>query len=112
MSMGIEEKAAKLDVKGIVVTMILSAFGFLVALQWRDAISATIDKLIPPGEGLLYSYMVAIVVTAIAVVVTLFLVKIQQADIIPERYEQKVKNGVKKSVRKGVKKTVRKVRRK
>ena len=99
-----EEHAAKMDIKGIVVTMILSAFGFLVALQWRDAISATIDKLIPPGEGLLYSYLVAIVVTAIAVVVTFILVKIQQADIIPDKYEKrvkcKVKNGVGKVRRK------------
>ena len=101
-----EEHAAKLDIKGIVVTMILSAFGFLVALQWRDAIKITIDTFLPAGEGLLYTYFAAIIVTVIAVIVTFVLIKVQQMNIIPDRYERKVKNGVKK----GVKRTVRKVR--
>jgi hypothetical protein len=102
-----EEAAAKLDIKSIIVTMILSAFGFLVALQWRDAIKGTIDLLLPGGEGLVYTYMAAILVTIFAVIVTFVLIKFQQADIIPDRYEHRIKNGVKKRAKR-VKGKVRK----
>ena len=46
----------------------MSAFGFMIALFWRDAITATINKVIPEGEGLTYQFSVAILVTLIAVV--------------------------------------------
>jgi len=91
-----EEHAAKLDIKSIVITMILSAFGFLVALQWRDAIKDTIDLFVPKGEGLVYTYTAAILVTVIAVVVTYVLVKIQKTNLIPDRYEEKVRKKLKK----------------
>jgi hypothetical protein len=93
-----EEQAEKMDIKGIVVTMILSAFGFLVALQWRDAIKLTIDTFLPAGEGLAYTYFAAIIVTVIAVVVTFVLIKVQQINIIPDKYEKRVKNKVKNGV--------------
>jgi len=97
-----EEHAAKLDIKSIVITMILSSFGFLVALNWRDAIKETIDLFVPTGEGLTYTYLAAVLVTIIAVVVTFVLVKLQRANIIPDRLEEKVKKGVKKIPRKPV----------
>lgn len=103
-----EEKAAKMDVKSIVITMILSAFGFLTALQWRDAIKLTIDTFMPAGEGLVYTYIAAITVTVIAVIVTFVLIKLKDVDIIPDKYEEKMKAGMKKGVRKGVGKVRRK----
>jgi hypothetical protein len=99
-----EEQAANLQLKGLVITMILSALGFLVALQWRDAISATIDLLIPAGEGLIYTYMATGMVTVIAVIMAFVLIKLQQANLIPDRHEERLKNGVKKRVKKVVKK--------
>ncbi len=81
-----------MDIKGIVITMILGAFGFLVALQWRDAIKGTIDVFLPAGEGLMYTYMAAILVTVIAVVVTFVLIKLKDVDIIPDKYENRVKD--------------------
>jgi len=86
-----EEHAARMDIKGIVITMVLSALGFLVALQWRDAIKGTIDLFIPAGEGLIYTYTAAIMVTLIAVVVTFVLIRVQSMDIIPDKYEERVK---------------------
>ncbi len=95
-----EEHAANMQLKGLVITMILSALGFLVALQWRDAISATIDVLIPAGEGLTYTYMATGLVTIIAVVMAFVLIRIQQANLIPDRYENRVKNGVRRRAKK------------
>lgn len=80
----LQESAKRLDIKTIVITMILSALGFLVALAWRDAIQQTIDLLVPKGEGLSYTYIAAMMVTIIAVVVTIILIKLQKIDLIPE----------------------------
>ena len=82
-----EEAATHFSIKTIVITMVMSAFGFLVALQWRDVIKETIDTFIPAGEGLVYSYFAAILVTIIAVIATFVLIKLQRINIIPEKYE-------------------------
>jgi len=89
--MGVEKELKSLNVKTIVTTMILSALGFLVAFQWRDVIKETIEMMIPAGEGLIYKYAVAILITIIAVVITFVLIKFQQANIIPDKYEEKFK---------------------
>ncbi len=65
--MGVEDEAAKLNFRGVVATAIISSFGFVIALFWRDAISETIRQVIPEGEGLFYSYLTAISVTLIGV---------------------------------------------
>ncbi len=89
-----EQHAAQMNIKEIVVTMILSALGFLVALSWRDAIKETIDLFLPAGEGLFWKYVSAMGVTLIAVAVTLVLIKIRKANIIPDEYEEKIKKRV------------------
>ena len=89
--MGIEKELKTLNIKTIVTTMILSALGFLVAFQWRDVIKETIEVMIPAGEGLLYKYGVAVLITIIAVVITFVLIKIQNANIIPDGFEKRVK---------------------
>lgn len=91
-----EEHAESFDIKSVVITMILSAFGFLVALAWRDAIQQTIDLFVPAGEGLSYTYFAAILVTVIAVIVTFILIKIQKTDLVPDKYEDRLKNKIKK----------------
>ncbi|MFQ6020785.1 MAG: DUF5654 family protein [Candidatus Aenigmatarchaeota archaeon] len=93
--MGIEKELKTLNIKTIITTMILSALGFLVAFQWRDVIKETIELMIPAGEGLLYKYAVAILITIIAVVVTFILIRFQQANIIPDKYEEKLKKKLK-----------------
>lgn len=64
----IEEKAKTLDIKGVILTLIISSFGFVAALFWRDAIKDMIAEIVPEGEGLTYSFAAAIIVTIIAVV--------------------------------------------
>lgn len=94
-----EEHASKLDLKSLVITMILSALGFLVALTWRDAIQQSIDLFIPKGEGLYYTYLAAIVITITAVVITFVLIKIKNRNIIPDSIEERIKSGVKKGIK-------------
>jgi hypothetical protein len=90
-----EEHAARLDIKSMIITMVLSALGFLVALAWRDAIQQSIELFVPRGEGLAYTYLAAIVVTIIAAAVTFVLIRLQKIDIIPDRYEEKLKKKIK-----------------
>lgn len=73
--MGFEESAKSLDFEGTVVGLIVSAFGFVAALFWRDAITEFIDKIVPAGEGLTYKFLVAIIVTILAVVTIYILVR-------------------------------------
>jgi uncharacterized membrane protein YbhN (UPF0104 family) len=81
MHMSLEEQAKTLDFTGVVVSLIVSAFGFVAALFWRDAIKAFIDEVVPAGEGLAFQFYAAIIVTVIAVVaiyvVSKYLSKIQ-----------------------------------
>lgn len=69
----IEEEAKSFNVKAVMVSLIVSSFGFVAALFWRDAIKELIAELVPEGEGLIYSFGVAILVTIIAVVAIYFI---------------------------------------
>lgn len=86
--MGIEDKAAKLDIRGVMVSLIISAFGFVAALFWRDAIKAFIDEFVPQGEGMLYQLFAAIIVTIIAVIIIYVISKYL---LRPEKPEKKGK---------------------
>ena len=83
------EELKTLNIKTIMITTILSAFSFLVALTWRDAIRKTLNTFLPEGEGLYYDYLAAIIITMIAVAVTYTLLHIQKRDIIPDKIEKK-----------------------
>jgi len=82
--MGVEDKAKTLDIKGVTLTLIISSFGFVMALFWRDAIKDTITAYIPQGEGLAYQYVAAIIVTIIAVIAIYIMSKYSERSIIRE----------------------------
>lgn len=69
---GIEEQAKSLNIKAVIISLIVSSFGFVAALFWRDAIKELIAKLVPEGQGLTYSFGAAIAVTIIAVIAIYF----------------------------------------
>ena len=69
----IEEEAKSFNVKAVMVSLIVSSFGFVAALFWRDAIKELIAEIVPEGEGVIYSFGVAILVTIIAVVAIYFI---------------------------------------
>jgi ABC-type multidrug transport system fused ATPase/permease subunit len=89
----VEEHAAKFDLRGAMAAMIMSAFGFVAALFWRDAIQAFITEFVPEGQGIIYSFVVAIIVTIIAVIAIFFVNKYLT---FSKQLEKKVKTRVKK----------------
>lgn len=88
----IEEHAKSLNVKAVMVSLIISSFGFVAALFWRDAIKELIDSLVPEGQGVIYSFGVAIAVTIIAVVAIFFVANyLTRLDIKDVREFKKLK---------------------
>ena len=83
----LEQYADQLELKKIIITMMLSALGFIVAFQWRDVMKETIELFLPPGEGLVYKWFAALIFTLIAAGIAIVLVKIQKMNIIPDEYE-------------------------
>ena len=76
-----EKAVGEMKVKDIVIGSIITGFGFLVALTWRDAINATVQQIVPDGSGLGYQYIAALIVTIVAVISGYILVRIQRANI-------------------------------
>ena len=64
------ENVEKLNVRGIVMASIMTAFGLVVALSWKDAINALVARIIPSGDGnsLLSLFITASAVTVLVVV--------------------------------------------
>ena len=64
------ENVEKLNVRGIVIASIMTAFGLVVALSWKDAINALVARIIPSGNGdsLLSLFITASAVTLLVVV--------------------------------------------
>ncbi len=73
--MGFEDSAKRLDFEGTLVGLIVSAFGLVAALFWKDAITELIDTFVPAGEGVTYKFAAAMLVTVIAVVAIFVLVR-------------------------------------
>lgn len=69
-------KSLKTQTKRQMMTLITSAFGFVAALFWRDAIKSFLEQTInvTPGEGLwTVQVLVALGVTFLAVIITFLL---------------------------------------
>ncbi len=73
--MGVEEEAKQLNFEGVIISLIVSAFSFVAALFWRDAIQGLINELVPEGQGLAYQFGTAVLVTIIAVLAIYVLTK-------------------------------------
>lgn len=86
----IEEHAKELNIKGVVLTLIVSSFGFVAALFWRDAIKDAIAQFVPEGEGLVYSFGAAILVTIISVIAIFIVSKYMNKSIIRKTVKQKI----------------------
>jgi len=93
---GVEEHGAKLDIRGAMVAMIMSALGFVAALFWRDAIQAFINEFVPEGQGMFYSFMVAIIVTVV-VVIAIFIINKYMA--FSEKLEKRFKEEFRKKIK-------------
>lgn len=72
------------------LTTIGSAFAFVTAFFWRDAINETIAIIVPPEESLLYKYLAAFLVTALAVVILYAATKVLKKGTEEKKRKRKV----------------------
>ena len=77
--MGInQEDFEKLNMRGIVISSIMTAFGLVVALAWKDTINATVEYLMPDSDDgtLKGMYITAVAVTALVMGLAIFVLKV------------------------------------
>lgn len=63
------------EVANQIATLLLSGLGLVAALAWNGAILALFDTLFPAGDGLIYKFGYAVVVTVVIVIVSMRLKK-------------------------------------
>ena len=66
---------AKTVIKTI-ITLVTTAFGLIAGLAWNDAIQKLIESVMGAGDALTGLFIYALVVTIIAVVVTILLARV------------------------------------
>ena len=64
-----------IEVKKQTLTLMVAALGFVAALVWKDAITAWLKPLYENSNGAWGLTIAALVVTAVVVLVTMFLTK-------------------------------------
>ncbi len=77
--MGInQEDFEKLNMRGIVISSIMTACGLVVALAWKDTINATVAYLMPDNDDgtLTGMYVTAIAVTALVMGLAMVVLKL------------------------------------
>ena len=77
--MGInQEDFEKLNMRGIVISSIMTAFGLVVALAWKDTINATVAYVMPDNDDgtLKGMYITAVAVTALVMCLAMLVLKI------------------------------------
>ncbi|OIR10230.1 MAG: hypothetical protein BEU05_01605 [Marine Group III euryarchaeote CG-Bathy2] len=73
--MSFEENAKKLNVRAIILSSVMTAFGLVIALAWKDAINATVAYVMPNNdESTLYGVYVAAVSVTLLVTVLAWVV--------------------------------------
>ncbi len=68
-------KELKQKFKSSTATLIISAFGFVAALSWNDAIKSAIDTMLPQEKTVFFKFVSAVVITAFAVAATFLISK-------------------------------------
>ena len=58
-----------------IITLVTTAFGLVAGLAWNDAIQKLIETLVGSGDALSGLFIYAIIVTILAVVVTIILAR-------------------------------------
>ena len=77
--MGIyKEDFAKLNRRGIVISSMMTAFGLVVALAWKDTINVTVAFLMPDNDDgtLKGMYITAVAVTALVMGLAMVVLKL------------------------------------
>ncbi len=81
------------EIKNNIVTAVLAAFGFIIALAWRDAIQEAVNKILVvldlTGEAYIFRIISALFITTISVIGIIYASKLKEE-------ESKKKSGGKK----------------
>ncbi|HJO41652.1 MAG: DUF5654 family protein [Acidimicrobiales bacterium] len=59
-----KENIEKLNIRGIIMSSVMTAFGLVVALSWKDAINELVNSIIPNSDN---SSLLGMFITALAV---------------------------------------------
>jgi nitrate reductase gamma subunit len=80
--MGInQDDFEKLNMRAIVISSMMTAFGLVVALAWKDTIKATVEFLMrdyADDETLMGMYVTAVAVTALVMGLAVLVLKVNQ----------------------------------
>ena len=79
--MGIDqEDFEKLNMRGIIISSVMTAFGLVVALAWKDTINATVDYLMPDIDDVTLKgmYISALAVTALVMGLAILVLNINK----------------------------------
>ena len=73
-----KEDFEKLNMRGIVISSMMTAFGLVVALAWKDTINATVSYLMPDNDDgtLKGMYITAVAVTALVMGLAMVVLKL------------------------------------
>ena len=73
-----KEDFEKLNMRGIVISSMMTAFGLVVALAWKDTINATVAYVMPDNDDgtLRGMYITAVAVTALVMGLAMMVLKI------------------------------------
>ena len=68
----------KLNMRGIIISSVMTAFGLVVALAWKDTINATVEYLMPDSDDgtLKGMYITAVAVTALVMGLAVLVLKV------------------------------------
>lgn len=66
----------KSQVGETIATLVTTAFGLIAALAWNDAIKAIIVQFIGAGNGIMGFLIYAILITIIAIIVTILIARV------------------------------------
>ena len=74
-----EQLNVKKEIKEKTIGYMLAAFSFVAGLAWNEAVKALIDRFFPDsGNSVIMKFIYAVAITAIAVVITVYLIKFSQ----------------------------------
>lgn len=70
--------ALKAEVIEKIAALITAAFGLIAALAWNEAIKAIVNKYLGAGNDIIGFLIYAVVVTIIAVIVTIWIARVAE----------------------------------
>ena len=90
-----KENIEKLNIRGIIMASIMTAFGLVVALSWKDAINELVNSIIPNSDNnsLLGMFITALAVTLLVSALATFALKFnkrleQQLDRVNDIFDR------------------------